>query len=249
MNLDNNTNISNFSMINAPMVNINGPQDLAGKSLDELWLIYLGFFNHINVLNTMNVSLNQALINKDVELNLLRKELYDIEKLKAEIINLMTVNTTLTNKLETSNVRTDKLEQDVAELKTRDKPITVREAMRILEKYICLEVAGSKTKLKKCYSIEKIKDGTVSEYKTKLEEIKVKYGMTDDHFDMLAYFRETGGFCANKIRSVLTRENWNLAIMEEDDNDDDKIIKLKLLEVLERFSPCESNELWKLEFK
>lgn len=67
----------------------------------------------------------------------------DLDRLRVENGELRNENTKLRRQVDELQARVDSLAADVETLKRRDNPITIREIMRTLERYICLEIAGS----------------------------------------------------------------------------------------------------------
>lgn len=145
-------------------------------------------------------------------------------------------------------------EKRLSELEARDEPNTVREAVRILEAYICLEaVGGSKTKFKKGNhnfdAISKTSDPKVTAELAKILSVR---GLSKDHLATISYLKDCGDFSAHASRPTMTKEEWIVALTGEDveeaseaDDEEEKQlalaavkIKTELLSVLEAYNPC-----------
>lgn len=142
------------------------------------------------------------------------------------------------------------LEADVALLKSRDEPITIREAVRVLESCICLEVVGgSKTQFRKGnFNISEILKGGKEH---ELNEVIKRSGLTLDHLDTLRYLKDYGDYITHANRPKLTKREWfdMLEINTSSELDDDEDLPKQqkdLLKALERYFPCEDDDLWNI---
>jgi hypothetical protein len=143
-------------------------------------------------------------------------------------------------------------------LENRDKPITVREAFRVLESFICLEaVGGSKTKFKNGnHNVESIlRKGT---YTIAYQEVLATRKLTADHIAVLSYLKDCGDFEAHASRPKLTKTEFYKLVLEGDEEQvsefDDaeavasmKNIKKDLLNLLEHYAPCPDNGPWDIK--
>jgi hypothetical protein len=145
----------------------------------------------------------------------------------------------------------------VIALENRGVPITVREAMRILEAHICLEAAGSKRKyICGHYNFEKIRNGE-TDVQTRLATIMSDHGLTNDHLNMFDYLKDNGDYSAHHNRPLLTPLEFTNVLLEDETNEtsslDEEVvqennIKKKLLQVLLSYSPCDDeNNTWNLQ--
>ena len=95
---------------NYPTISISRPEDLEGKSHQELWLYFCTLSNHnVALLNTIN-QLNGSLHSKEDEINILRCELSDMAVLKSKVASLQSENSDLT-------LRLKKLEEELGSIK------------------------------------------------------------------------------------------------------------------------------------
>mmetsp|Transcript_18402 Transcript_18402/g.26528 ORF Transcript_18402/g.26528 Transcript_18402/m.26528 type:complete len:272 (+) Transcript_18402:34-849(+) len=173
-----------------------------------------------------------------------------LEELKKENVMLKIENEILRNKL-------NDYEKRISELEARDEPITVREAVRILEAYICLEaVGGSKTKFKNGnHNFDAISKTSDPKVTAKLANILSVRGLSKDHLATISYLKDCGDFGAHASRPAMTKEEWIVALTGEDvdeaseadkTNDEEEKqlalaavkIKTELLSVLEAYNPC-----------
>eukprot|EP00981_Chlorochromonas_danica_P014744 scaffold8739_cov173-Ochromonas_danica.AAC.3 len=154
------------------------------------------------------------------------------------------------------NKRND-YEKRISELEARDEPITVREAVRILEAYICLEaVGGSKTKFRKGnHNFDAISKTSDPKVTAQLSKILSTRGLSTDHLATISYLKDCGDFGAHAIRPAMTKDEWIEALTGEDVNEASEAderndeeekqlalaavrIKTDLLSVLEAYNPC-----------
>eukprot|EP00604_Paraphysomonas_vestita_P002616 CAMPEP_0174818496 /NCGR_PEP_ID=MMETSP1107-20130205/1168_1 /TAXON_ID=36770 /ORGANISM="Paraphysomonas vestita, Strain GFlagA" /LENGTH=265 /DNA_ID=CAMNT_0016030385 /DNA_START=12 /DNA_END=806 /DNA_ORIENTATION=- len=197
----------------------------------------------IKLLDDGNELLKQQ--NKELqdEIELLKQQ---NKELQDEIEALKQQNKELRDEIEALNTR-------VIALENRDVPITVREAMRILEAHICLEAAGSKRKCKDGhYNFEKIRNGE-TDVQTRLATIISRHGLTNNHINMIGYLKDNGDFSAHQNRPLLTPLELTNVLLEDETNEtsslDEEVvqendIKKKLLQVLLSYNPCDENETW-----
>ena len=154
-------------------------------------------------------------------------------------------------------VKLSGVEKRISDLEARDKPITVRDAVRILETYICLDaVGGSIKKFKKGnYNLDAIFKTSDPMVTAKLSNILSDRGLSKDHLATISYLKDCGDYGAHAIRPAMSEDHWIEALTGEDLNEaseaDDKNdeqekqlalaavkIKTDLLSVLEYYNPC-----------
>ena len=87
-------------------------------------------------------------------------------------------------------------------LEARDKPITVREVIRILEHCICFEAVGkSFTKFRDgSFSFEAIAGNSDKNIKNSLLLTQQKYGITSKHINLMNYLKDCGDYKAHSDR-------------------------------------------------
>lgn len=131
--------------------------------------------------------------------------------------------------------RIQKLETQVLQLQARDAPITIREAMRILERWICFEACGSKRKFVKYYNFDRINKSGDPAIQSALSSVLATLKLTVDHTDTLAFLKDCGDLCTHN-RPAMTVEDWYASIVEMDedksDYDDEEALKKELLDAL-----------------
>lgn len=161
----------------------------------------------------------QKLTNESTEHFLVIQEVTELKKanelLTKQLVAVREENELLKTQIAALQVNNNLLKQQVDELEKRDKPIAVREAMRILEKCICVEVAGSKTAMmrKGLYNFDKIeKDASLLE---KLKDTLTRLGLTEEHLAFLGYLKDCGDLKAHAHRPSLTANEW-MALVSED---------------------------------
>jgi hypothetical protein len=212
-----------------------------------------------------------VLQSKLLEAHLLTEQ---IDELKSTIILLQAENELLKaeNKLLKDSLADYKTRIEVLEkneedyksrleaLENRDEQITVREAIRVLESFICLEaVGGSKTQFKNGnYNVESIlKNGT---YTVAYQKVLTTRKLTADHMAVLSYLKDCGDFGAHAGRPKLTKTEFYEMVLGDDEEQvselDDaeaeavakmKDIKKDLLNLLEHYAPYPGNGPWDIK--
>jgi FtsZ-binding cell division protein ZapB len=197
--------------------------------------------------------------NEDLKANV---ELLQAENdlLKAENVMLKETLAGYKSRIESLEAREAGYKSRIESLEARDEPITIREAIRILESYICLEaVCGSKTKFRSGnYNFDAIKKNV--QYYISFQNVLSKYELTRDHLVVMAFLKEYGDFAAHgSSRHKLKKTEFydlfvgddELEASELDDNDVEKkeildTVKIKkdLFNLLEFYNPCPTDEVW-----
>lgn len=107
-------------------------------------------------------------------------------------------------------------EERISKLERRDTPITVHEAMRILERYICLESAGSKTMfLTKFFNIDRIKNSGDKTVIANFQIVLGKLRLTTDHLDYLSSLKDNGDFATHNNRPQMSKAEWYAIHMDD----------------------------------
>lgn len=133
-----------------------------------------------------------------------------------------------------------KLKEDIKDLQSRDHPVTVREAMRVLEGYICLAIVGSKTKARKgLYTLKLVSDSTDPTIKASLQNFMQNHQLTTDHAGILAYLKEYGDTATHDKRPLLTPKEL-LNLVQESSEEEEKLITQDLVRLLDNFAPKDS---------
>eukprot|EP01039_Chlorochromonas_danica_P010891 gene10891-12104_t len=155
-----------------------------------------------------------------------------VDELREENEQLKKENAELKRFFEQYSSRIQELEDDVQKLhadaklsadrisglETRDLPITIREAMRILERWICFEAAGSKTRFQqKFYNLDKINTKGDPTVRAGLVSVLTTHGLTPDHLDILGYLKDAGDLYTHN-RPTMTVDEWNQTVVERDDD-------------------------------
>eukprot|EP01033_Poteriospumella_lacustris_P003934 gene3934-2796_t len=184
---------------------------------------------------------------------------HTVEELQKENLFLKSENEMLRNKL-------DDYEKRITELEARDRPITVSEAVRILEAHICLEaVGGSKTTFRwGNYNFAEISKTADPKVTAQLSKILSARGLSADHLAMISYLKDCGDFGAHGCRPAMTKDEWLDVLTGEDaaeaseadvrsDEEEKQLalaavrIKTDLLNVLEAYNPCPAaGSVWEI---
>jgi archaellum component FlaC len=183
------------------------------------------------------------------------------EKLKKENAELKRVLEQYSSRIQELEDNVQKLHADaklsvdrISDLETRDLPTTIREAMRMLERWICFEAAGSKTRFQqKFYNLDKIDTKGDPAVRAGLASVLTSLGLTPDHLDILGYLKDAGDLYTHN-RPTMAVDEWSKTIVERDDanySDEAAIrqMELDLLSVLAHFCPYPANadDTWLIE--
>ena len=172
-----------------------------------------------------------------------------IEELEKENEQLKEENSLLKAKLQTYEVRLKDAEDRLLAIEmSKVAPLSTREAMRILERWLCFEAVGkSKNKFKKFYNFDKIsKDPTIQH---SLDVVLADMKLDDDHLTLLSYLKDCGDYVAHTHDHVCTMAAWEAlfcptsdrsegsALDEEEIREND--FKADLLRSLMKFLPAD----------
>ena len=179
------------------------------------------------------------------------------EELKRTVELLQNENEQLKKENALLKAKLAEYENRISQLEARDKPITVREAMRILEHCICFEAVGkSKTKFAAGnYSFLAIAGNDDEKTKKALETTQQKYGITANHIKTMNFLKDCGDYTAHSDRPFLSKKEWIEVLLGGEDGEDGdestfndseeaelaikvKGIKTDLLTVMEQFFPA-----------
>jgi hypothetical protein len=134
----------------------------------------------------------------------------------------------------------------------RDNPITVREAMRILETHICLDAAGSKGRFYKYVNIARISQSNESKAQKDLTRVLTALNLSEGHLNMLAYLKDNGDSNTHYRRPMLSKAEWiSMLTVDDDAVDDDAYSKCAqdLMKALEHCIPCPPDgKPWKITY-
>ena len=182
----------------------------------------------ITSLNTEIISLNTEITSLNTEITSLNTE---IISLNTEIISLKTENSSFNDRL--------------LAVESRDKPITIREAMRKLEGSICRDAAGSGTRYKTYCNIKKINGASETGIQTALKQVLLARHLTSDHITALGFLKKCGDDQTHQQRPVLSKSLWpNLletALCQGCDENEAKFnsqLAQGLFSALEYYNPC-----------
>lgn len=189
-----------------------------------------------HLLSEQNEKLNE-------EIRLFKEE---NEELKREIQLLKEENEELKREIQLLKEEKDELKQKnsnfeerIATLENVTQPISLREAMRILENKICFNISGSMKKYRNNYSFQKIRSGEDEQLKANLQEKFNQLGLTSDHLTILDYLKDSGDFVAHKPPSMLISE-WRIIVKTLDQ--DIQTLTDDLLSALSTFCPFPERE-------
>lgn len=168
-----------------------------------------------------------------------------IEQLKKENVMLKIELAQLKQKIQEQdviikeqNIKITKLEQDVKELKERDIPITIREAMTILENHAMIEIVGSKRQANRYYGLSDLSSRDA--FKLIYEKFLITNSISQDHIDLMLEFKKEGNKYAHSYRPSYNKDEWrDLLINSLDDPQNQQDIKMidDILVLMEKYNP------------
>jgi len=172
----------------------------------------------------------------------------DLEKLLKENENLREENKKLTEekkmlskRLEEMDAKIEVMTLEIRELKERDSPITVREALRVLQDHMSLEIVGSKTKIKKTglYKLYDIRNdsSTSKDY----ADFLTRRGIFEQDIRMLSYLIDVGDDSAHFERPPSSYDDLIHLAAEDDDDESDTQSKKRLMDLLRSYCPPDLN--------
>jgi hypothetical protein len=129
------------------------------------------------------------------------------------------------------------LQHRLVAVEQRDKPITVREAMRELEKRVCLEAAGSNTAARRLYCFSRFSAPTDQ---ASLASVMALRGLTEDCVNALGYMKDLGDTAAHDARPIMPVPDWEgllEAALRGSPFDGDANIPAALLGALKSYAP------------
>jgi len=173
---------------------------------------------------------NQKEYNELKKENATFKLLY--KKVKEENAILKQDLASVQQRLASEQQRLASVDQELAEMRAKLNSLDVREAMRVLEHHIALDIVGSKTHIKKehLFSITNLSNLAYS------TQLYTKY--SHDLYDMLILLKESGNIVAHTgINDSLALEN---AILTKTDTTKAKKLKLQLVKLLVNFAQSKS---------
>lgn len=177
----------------------------------------------IKIVNILTDEKNQIKAENDrlIEENKLLKE--KIKELEEKNRNSDEKIKSLEKHVNNQDSRINKLECDIKELKNRDEPITIREGIVSLEKYIIMEILGSdfsKSKVRKIQSVHNLFNDPM--YMNKCDEFLKKYGLTEDHIYLIPALKENGNKSVHEERPTITRNEFETISQSFFNDDNDK---------------------------
>lgn len=157
----------------------------------------------------------------------------EITQLKECIKKLEEENTSLKEENGLLRQQVQLLQTHIRQLeKEKVAPVTVREAMRILERWVCFRAVGlSKTKFKSgFYCFDKIQTSADTGVRAALAAELTNLGLSSAHLGMLAYLKDCGDYVAHK-RDEYTVLEWEAIVCgvdEESEMDEDEVKEKKI---------------------
>ena len=205
-----------------------------------------------------NVYLSDRLLAVEGENILLRT---DIVSLRADNVSLRADNVYLTDRLlavEGENIllRTDivslradnvYLTDRLSAVESRNTPITIREAMRKLERFLCLEAAGSKNRFKMFYNINQINTSKDIQIQSDWNGVLQRRNLRAEHIVALGFLKDCGDEMTHDQRPALSKSLWSTLLqtaLSEGEDEDESNLQLSqgLLSALEHYIPCPSSD-------
>jgi len=213
-------------------------------------LIQIGQLTNDN--NILHARIDELEKDKENYYDIINQNKTLIKQHEENIQRLIDENALLKSKIASLEIHIDaqddritSLEKDIQILKNRDEPITIREGIVSLEKYIMMEILNSKTKSRSFHSIKDLfKD---AQYKTECDAFLSRYNITKDHINLISEMKDNGNRSAH-VRPVISRNDFETIALSYLSDDDDKNMALDLLKYLEIKNPHDPiTGLWTIQ--
>jgi hypothetical protein len=171
----------------------------------------------------------------DLTIEELKKE---NEMLKNELLQLKLKLQEQSEIIKEQNIKITNLEKDVKELKERDTPITIREAMSILETHMMVDLVGSKRQANRYYGINDLSER--DNYKLIYNKYLKSNGISQEHIDLILELKKEGNKYAHSNRPTYNKDEWkDMLINSLDDPNNQQDIKMieDILVLMEKYNP------------
>jgi len=189
---------------------------------------------------------NEMLKNELLQLKLKLQEQSEIIKEQTEIIKEQNIKITNLDKtvqeqseiIKEQKIKITNLEKDVKELKERDTPITIREAMSILETHMMVDLVGSKRQANRYYGINDLSER--DNYKLIYNKYLKSNGISQEHIDLILELKKEGNKYAHSNRPTYNKDEWkDMLINSLDDPNNQQDIKMieDILVLMEKYNP------------
>ena len=191
-------------------------------------------------LQLANAQLGQQLVAAQ-STNAIEKHLR--EEKEADILlarerSLLKLINDLESELTGVKVHVDKLQSQLDHLLRKDSTVTLRQICRILERHLCLQVAGSKTQAKKNYfNFAKVKnDKTMF---AELERDLQLRGFTSST-NFIDRLKDVGDAAVHQDRDCPTLDEFRAQLCDQNDDEEDRQNSMAFLKALESFGMVSS---------
>jgi DNA repair exonuclease SbcCD ATPase subunit len=200
--------------------------------------------------------LRETIKGNEQTIDALRKENEELKKKLKELEDKFNILETDHNKLNKDHhdfkikhqEQIDNLNKKIEQLEIRDLPITIREGFVSLEKYIMLEICGSKNKARSFHDVKELFNSKDSLYQQKCTDYLINHDITQDHIFIISELKDKENKSAHAIRPVMKRNEWDqLAIQMLDDplDFDDIALTKDLLKLMESYK-VGSDNMWNI---
>ena len=145
------------------------------------------------------------------------------------------------NALSTAEASIKELSDRLEAVEKRDKPIAVREAMRELEKRVCMEAAGSKSKAKALFNFSRFDSHGDAADQARLKQVMARLSLSDDCVNALGFMKDLGDSATHDSRPSLPVSEWAgllTAALRGSPFDGDAGIPEALLRALQSYVPA-----------
>lgn len=168
------------------------------------------------------------------------ENLKELKDLREAVKKLADENDRLRNENSALETRLSDVEGRLKAVEERDHPITVREAMRILERHICKDVVESNKQFKFFYNFDKLSRATDTAVQAKFSATLEARGLTQDHVAMLGYLKDCGDESAHHLRPSLSKDDL-VATAQGDIGDPNADLITGLFDALAHYIPLPTN--------
>lgn len=144
-------------------------------------------------------------------------------------------------KVDALQCRVSDLDSRVNALLCRDNPVDIRNTMKKLERWLCYEAAGSKSRFLRFFNLDRISTQGDTPLKYDLAKVFSNRGLNEDHLDTLAFLKECIAV-PDYGRPEMTVSEWEEAICAYSlDGEEDQRVRLQLLDALALYCPKPSD--------
>ena len=195
--------------------------------------------------------LRETIKGNEQTIDALRKENEELKKKLKELEDKFNILETDHNILKSGfqelNNKYIDIMAEIDVLKSRDNPITVREAFITLESHIKVKITGSKRKARSIGDIQSLFNNP--DYKQDCDNFLNEHCITKDHIYLFATLKEKGNRATHADRTIKREDLDDLAesMLPIPIDPEDVVMTHDLLKVLDKIVPINKDGTWNIE--